>query len=107
MKLSTNAIAICSFMLAIFVNAETLQGAFNDHFLMGTIWHGYKLGNVSRNRHVAKEKEITATEFNTITPENCYLVIYLWRNIVLDSLSTMMKMTIYKLPEKSSCRQAS
>ena len=38
---------------------------------MGTIWHGYKLGDDSRNRHVAKEKEITATEFNAITPENC------------------------------------
>ena len=71
MKLMTNAIAICSFMLPIFVNAETLQGVFNDHFLMGTIWHGYKLGDDSRNRHVAKEKEITAIEFNAITPENC------------------------------------
>ena len=38
---------------------------------MGTIWHGYKLGNDSRNRHVGQEKEITATEFNAITPENC------------------------------------
>ncbi len=71
MKLMTKAIVICSFILPIFVNAETLQGAFKDHFLMGTIWHGYKLGNDSRNRHVAKEKEITATEFNAITPENC------------------------------------
>ena len=69
-----NAIAICIFILPIFVNAETLQRTFNDHFLMGTIWHGYKLGDDSRNRHVAKEKEITATEFNAITPENLSLI---------------------------------
>ena len=71
MNLITKAIVIRSFILPISVNAEKLQGVFKDHFLIGTIWHGYKLGNDSRNHYFGKEKEITATEFNPITLENC------------------------------------
>ena len=49
---------------------RTLKEAFSDRFLMGTIWHGYSVDG-EKNKFLAREKALTAAEFNVITPENC------------------------------------
>ena len=52
------------------IQSETLKDSFSDHFLMGTIWHGNKLGSNKTNRFLEREKSLTSSEFNAITAEN-------------------------------------
>ena len=52
------------------IQSETLKDSFSDHFLMGTIWHGNKLGSNKTNRFLEQEKSLISSEFNTITAEN-------------------------------------
>lgn len=49
---------------------SSLKEVFSNRFLMGTIWHGYSVDG-EENKFLAREKALTATEFNVITAENC------------------------------------
>ena len=48
-----------------------LSDYYNDHFMIGTIYHGKKLGNEKQNFNLKNENEIIEREFNVITAENC------------------------------------
>ena len=57
-------------LLSNAVQSESLKESFSDHFLMGTIWHGNKLGSNKTNRFLEQEKSLISSEFNAITAEN-------------------------------------
>jgi len=65
------------FLIASFLFFETnaqqkgLSALYEDHFMIGTIYHGEQLGNNTKNRDQKKEEEIIEKEFNAITAENC------------------------------------
>ena len=66
------------FFLSLFIyrisaqeNYKGLSDYYKDHFLIGTIYHGKKLGNDKHNYSLKKEFQITEREFNVITAENC------------------------------------
>ncbi|RPG83844.1 MAG: endo-1,4-beta-xylanase [Coraliomargarita sp. TMED73] len=75
MKASRIPVLFHSFSLLCFLWLKpcfglSLKEAFSEHFLVGTIWHGYSVDG-EKNKFLAQEKALTATEFNVITPENC------------------------------------
>lgn len=71
MKYRIFFVGLISLMLQSAGLADTLQEAFSEHFLMGTVWHGQPVEGHKKNHFLEKEKAITAIEFNTITAENC------------------------------------
>ena len=70
MNLKLFQIGFLVFLLSNTVQSETLKKSFYDHFLMGTIWHGNKLGSNKNNTFLKQEKRIISSEFNAITAEN-------------------------------------
>ena len=54
-----------------------LSDYYEDHFMIGTIYHGAVLGDDNPNLNQQKEFEITQNEFNVITAENCMKPMYL------------------------------
>lgn len=82
MRLRFNFILIIFvlFSSSLFIKADTLKDVFFKHFLVGTIWHGYEIGDPKlkpQNIYLEKEKELSAHEFNAITAENCMKPEYL------------------------------
>ena len=71
MKYRIFFVGLISLLLQSAGLADTLQEAFSEHFLMGTVWHGQPVEGHKKNHFLEKEKAITAIEFNTITAENC------------------------------------
>ena len=65
----------------ISINAQVtelgLSDYYEDHFMIGTIYHGAVLGDDNPNLNQQKEFEITQNEFNVITAENCMKPMYL------------------------------
>ena len=63
-------------------SSDTLKAVYEEHFLIGTIWHGTKTPGGKESKHYSPEgnsdniflpfeKFITLEQFNSITPENC------------------------------------
>ena len=52
-------------------NELGLSDMYKDYFMIGTIYHGEKLGNDNLNPNLEKEYKITEREFSVITAENC------------------------------------
>ena len=70
MNIKLFQIGFLVFLLSNTVQSETLRESFSDHFLMGTIWHGNKLGSDKNNKFLEQEKRVISSEFNAITAEN-------------------------------------
>ena len=70
MNLSSIFVGLIAVLVIFPASAQTLKDTFSDHFLMGTIWHGHKLGSNNQNQFLEREKAVTVAEFNAITAEN-------------------------------------
>ena len=77
MNLKLFQIGFLVFLLSNTVQSETLKKSFYDHFLMGTIWHGNKLGSNKNNTINGKEGVL---DFFTITSV-CFKVL---KNKIVD-----------------------
>ena len=67
MNLKLFQIGFLVFLLSNTVQSETLKKSFYDHFLMGTIWHGNKLGSNKNDSCLKQAKRVRSSELNAIT----------------------------------------